>query len=295
MGQGYVMTRALNAIGIRGSFWPVLCIFLLAFCISGCASFREVKAFAALSSKAASYDALTRDYVTALDRRKQYQPEKFHGELEAQKIRREAQRASLDLLQQTVADYMQGLGNLAAGNTHAYDKSLKELSTNLSRATLLASEEKEAVGALSTLLARAVTAGYRLYELRKLVRDANQPLQHVIQATQKIVEKGMIANLQVEAALLGRYYDNIMYVPDNPLEPVAMALAREARAESLGRVNTRIRSAQSYIIVLDKIADAHQYLYEHREKIGSNELDKLFKPYVADLRMAYRDLLDVSH
>ncbi|SFU64610.1 hypothetical protein [Nitrosospira multiformis] len=291
------MNRSLdvNVIGIRGSFWTAFGIFLLVSFVSGCASFREVKVFAALSSDAASYDALPRDYVAALDRRKQYQPEKFHGELEAQKIRREAQRASLDLLQQTVTDYMQGLGNLAAGNAHAYDKSLKELSTNLSRATLLTSEEKEAVGALSTLLARAATAGYRLHELRKLVRDANQPLQHVIQATRKIVEKGMIADLQVETALLGRYYDNFMYMPGNPMEPVAMALAREAKAESLGRVNTRIRSAQGYIAVLDKIANAHQYLYEHHKKIGSNELDKQFKPYVADLRMAYRGLLDVSH
>lgn len=289
------MTRAISAIGIRENFWTTLGIFLLIPCVSGCASFKEVKAFAALSSNAASFDGLTRDYVGALDRRKQYQPEKFHGELEAQKMRREAQRGSLDLLQQTVTDYMQGVGNLASGNTHAYDKSLQELSSNLSRATLLTSEEKEAVGALSTLLARAVTAGYRLYELRKLVRDANQPLQHVIQATQKIVEKGMIADLQVEAALLGRYYDNFMYAPDNPVEPVAMALAKEAKAESLGRVKTRIRSAQGYIVVLDKIADAHQYLYEHREKIGSNELDKQLKPYVADLRMAYQGLLDVSH
>ncbi|ODT70089.1 MAG: hypothetical protein ABS69_15570 [Nitrosomonadales bacterium SCN 54-20] len=190
---------------------------------------------------------------------------------------------------------MQGLANLASGNTHTYDKSLKELSTNLSRATLLTSEEKEAVGAISTLLARAVTAGYRLHELRKLVRDANQPLQHVIQAMRKIVEKGMIADLQVEAVLLGRYYDNFMYAPGNPMEPVAMALAREARTESLGRVNNRIMSAQSYIAVLDKIAGGHQYLYEYREKIGSNELDEQFKPYVADLRRAFRGLLDASH
>src|SRR6185312_888431 len=114
------MTRALdvNVIDIRGSFWTAFGIFLLVSSVSGCASFREVKAFAALSSSAASYDALMRDYVAALDRRKQYQPEKFHGELDAQKMRREAQRASLDLLQQTVTDYMQGLGNLAAGSTH---------------------------------------------------------------------------------------------------------------------------------------------------------------------------------
>lgn len=291
------MTCALNinVIGIYRSFWIAFGIFLLVSCVSGCTGFREVKAFAALSSEVASYDELTRDYVAALDRRKQYQPEKFHGELEAQKMRREAQRASLDLLQQTVTDYMQGLANLASGNTHTYDKSLKELSTNLSRATLLTSDEKEAVGALSTLLVRAVTAGYRLHELRKLVRDANQPLQHVIQAMRKIVEKGMIADLQVEAVLLGRYYDNFMYAPGNPMEPVAMALAREARTESLGRVNNRIRSAQSYIAVLDKIASGHQYLYEYREKIGSNALDEQFKPYVANLRMAFRGLLDVSH
>jgi hypothetical protein len=288
------MTRAVNATRISESFCVAFGILLLATGVAGCASFKEVRAFATLSSKAASHDGLTRDYIAALDRRKQYQPEKFHTELEAQKARREAQRASLDLLQQTMTDYMQGLDGLASAEIRTYDKSLEEMGTDLNRATLLDFNESQAVAALSTILARAVTAAYRLHELRKLIYDANPPLQEVIKATRRIVEKGIVADLQVESALVRRYYDNFMLSPDNPAEPVAMALAREARVETLSRVDTRIQSAQSYAAVLEKIAQGHQYLYEHRDMIGNDELDKQFKPYIDELRAAYKNLLDVS-
>ncbi len=285
------MVRALD---ISGFFRLVLTMVFLVASVSGCANFKEIKAFASLSSSAATHDALTRDYIGALDRRKQYQPQKFHSELEAQKMRREAQRASLDVLQQTVADYMQGLGGLAAGEIRTYDKSLDDLSDRLNKVTLLSDDEKDAVGALSTLLARAVTAAYREHEIRKLIRDGNQPLQDVIKAIRKIVVKGMAADLQVESALVGRYYDNFILAPNNPQEPVAMALANEARVEALGRVDNRLRAARSYDVILENIAQGHQFLFDHRDSLGDEELERQFKPYVHALRAAYVNLLDVS-
>lgn len=267
---------------------------LLAAGITGCASFKEVRTFASLSANAAGYETLARDYISALDRRKQYQPQKFHGDLETMKARREAQRASLDLLQQTVTDYMWGLDSLASGDIRTFDRSLDNLGFSLNKATLLDKNEKEAIGALSTLLARTVTTLYRQHEMKQLIQDGNQPLQEVIAATRKIVKHGIVADLQTEAALVGRYYDNFMFAPNNPAEPVAMALANEARVEALDRVENRIRGVQRYDGLLEKIADGHQYLYDHRDEIGRNDFGQGFKPVVDKLRTAYRNLLDVS-
>jgi hypothetical protein len=269
-------------------------VFFLSIGASGCASFKEVTAFASLSGNAAGYQAFTRDYVGALERRKQYQPLKFHGELEALTMRREAQRISLDVLQQTVADYMQGLGSLASGEIRTFDRSLEDLSASLNEATLLDRNEKQAVGALSTLLARSVTALYRQHEMKKLIRDGNQPLQEVIKATRKIIKSGIIPDLRVESAIAGRYYDNFMLAPDNPVEPVAMALGKEARAEALGRIESRIQGAQRYEAVLEKIAAGHQYLYDNRDMLGNDELGRQFKRHIGELRAAYGNLLDVA-
>ncbi|MDQ3187189.1 MAG: hypothetical protein M3Q16_12200 [Pseudomonadota bacterium] len=288
------MTLALRKIGLTGRSRLALTAVFLAVGISGCASFKEVKTFASLSSNAAGYDAITRDYIGAIDRRKQYQPAKFHGELEALKMRRKAQCDSLDVLQQTVTDYMRALGSLASGETRTFDRSLVDFSDSLNEAALLDSNEKQAVGVLSTLLARSVTAVYRQHEMKKLIREGNQPLQDVIETTRKIVRNGIVADLQVESAIAGRYYDNFMFAPDNPVEPVAMALGKEAKAEALARVDNRIRSAQRYDAVMDKIAIGHQYLYDHRAMIGNDELDRQFKPYIDELRAAYRNLLDAT-
>jgi hypothetical protein len=129
-------------------FLPAFAVFLLAVAVSGCANLAEVKRFATLSFHPAKQDALTRDYIASLDRRKRYQPSTYHAELEAQKTRREAQQANMDVLQHAIAEYIQGLAGLASGESRTYDKSLKDLSASLSRATLLTSGEKEAVGAL---------------------------------------------------------------------------------------------------------------------------------------------------
>ena len=73
-----------------------------------------------------------------------------------------------------------------------------------------------------------------------------------------------------------------------------MALANEARVEALRRVDDRLRAAQRYDVILEKIAQGHQYLFDHRDSLGDEELERQFKPYVDALRAAYRDLLDVS-
>ena len=183
---------------------------------------------------------------------------------------------------------------LASGNIRSYDESLEDFGENLNKVSLLSDKEKDAIGALSTLLARSVTAVYRQHELRKLIQDGNQPLQDVVTATRKIVKNGIIPDLQAESALIERYYDNFMLAPGNPAEPVAMALARESKAGELGRVRARIQTAQHYDGVLERIAAGHQYLYEHREMISNDKLGRQFKPYVEALRTAFKDLLDVS-
>jgi hypothetical protein len=295
--RSFIQVQEINMarpLHIGRGFLPVFAAFLLAVCVSGCANLDAVKKFAALSSNAANHAALTRDYIAALDRRKQYQPPVFHAELDAQKVRREAQQASLDVLQQTMVGYMQALGGLTTGEIRTYDKSLKNLGTSLNKATLLTSDEKEAVAALSTLLARGVTTVYRQNEIKKLIRDGNRPLQDIIKATRNIVGRGIYADLQVESALVSRYYDNFMLAPYNPPEPVAMALAREAKAEALGRVDSRIKGAQAYDAVLEKLAQGHQYLHEHRDRIGNNELNQQFSPYIDELRYAYRTLLEIT-
>lgn len=285
-----------DAKRFRSRTRSLTCLFLIA-AISGCASFTEVRKFASLSGNAASFDGVTRDYVEAPERRKPYQPPKFHPELESMKARREAQRVGLELLQQTLADYMQGLDALATGDMRAFDKSLVDVSASLNKASILDANEKQAVGALSTLLARSATALYREHEMKKLIGQGNGPLQDVIKATRRIVKNGIIADLQVESALIARYYDNIMLAPDNPSEPVAMALAREARAEALSRADRRIRSAQAYDDVLSRIAAGHQYLYDHKNAIGAishGETGRQFKLHINALRSAYKTLIDVS-
>ena len=103
-----------------------------------------------------------------------------------------------------------------------------------------------------------------------------------------------MADLQVESNLVERYYDSFMFAPDNPAEPVAMALAKEARVEALGRVDSRIRNVQSYDAVLEKISKGRQYLYDHRDMIGSDGFNWQLKSHSDELRTAYRNLLDIS-
>ena len=96
-------------------WWTLAMVALFAAVLQGCANFKEVSTFASLSAKGAGYDAVMQDYIGAVDRRKQYQPQKFQAELAGLKVSREAQSAALDLLQRTITGYMQGLDRSRLG------------------------------------------------------------------------------------------------------------------------------------------------------------------------------------
>lgn len=275
-------------------FWLVSAVILLVANISGCANLKAIKEFAALSSESATYEGLTKDYVATIERRKQYEPAKFHDALDKRKAIREAQLEDLQALQQVVSAYMKGLGDLASDEVIDFDKSIEGLAGGLNKSKLLDEKDKNAFTVVSALLARAATDAYRQRELNKLINDSNQPFQDVIAATRKIVRQGMVADLQVESDLVGRYYDDFMFAPKNPSEPVAMVLASQAKVEALGQVDKRIQTVNSYVSVLEKIAAGHQYLYDNREKITKDEVARQLKPYIDKLRSAYKALRNAN-
>ena len=272
----------------------VLATGLLTGGLYGCVNLKQIQDFAALSAESAGYEGLARDYVAAPDRRKQFEPPKFHAQLDALKAKREAQLADLQGLQSVITAYMSGLGDLASDETINFDKSTSDLAASLNQSKLLSDKDTQAATTISALLARAVTDGYRQRKLKTLITDSNQPLQDVIAATRKIVSQGFVNDLRTESALVSRYYANFMLAPDNPPEPVAMVLAQEAKVEALAQVDGRIRTAQDFDAVLVKIASGHQYLYENRNRIGTDELNRQVKPYVGRLKAAYKALVDTA-
>jgi hypothetical protein len=268
----------------------LMTLVLLAAGSSGCANLTAVSDFAALAAATADYRALTSDYVAALERRKQFEPEQFHAELERIQARRTAQLADLQELQQLLAAYMHTVGTLALNQPVNFDKPVASLARGLNRTGLLADTDTEAAAALAALLARVVTDSQRQQQLRQLLAAANPPLQQMLGAIRTIVHDGMAADLEVERELVQRFYSNLLLRPGHPDEPVAAVLAGWARATDLAAVEQRSARASRYLNAIDAIARGHQLLCDGRNRLTQREFQAQLSAYARAMLTAYQSL-----
>lgn len=271
-------------------FWVVI---VLTLTLGACANLKEIKEFAAISADSASYQGIAKDYVASIERQKAFEDQKSQPELDAILNARKAQLIDILDLQQTISTYMQALGDLASDEPINYDNSIQSFTNALSNSKLLDQKDVTAVEEIGGLLLKAVTDGYRQRELRKLINDTNTPLQIVIKATQKIL-KAFAKSLEIEKGSIERYYDNLIFRPGSPSEPVAVALAKAKEADTISVVDQKIKAVNNYDSILLKIAQAHQHLYDNQDNIGKEQLAATIESYSKDIEKAYKALRDLN-
>jgi hypothetical protein len=89
----------------------LICItFLLS-----CANLQAIRDFANISSESAQYTVLVNDYVESPERQKRFSPSSEHELLDHNKRIRVQQKEVLLAYHKAISDYMEALGQLAAG------------------------------------------------------------------------------------------------------------------------------------------------------------------------------------
>lgn len=303
--------------------------FLLTFVllVAGCANLQAIRQFAQSSTEAETYKAIASDYAAVPEREKYYSLTKFHAAYDKEKKARGDQIKALIDIQKVIAEYMDALGELAADELVSYDKSIDSLTEGLKATKALDDAEIQAFGAITKLLARAMTDAYRQKKLNQVITEANAPLQTLISAQIRFV-KIYIKVLDVEKGAIDSYYggviisavqgnllkskgvdnsvlekkmkaldshygDIIIGEINDPTQQGILILVRDNMQEKMDTISKKQETARHYIEVLKTIGEGHQKLFDGRYKLTSPELladIKGYSKYITDMTNAIKAL-----
>jgi len=241
--------------------------------LASCADLSNIKKFAAASADSASYTSFITDYEKSAERLRGYEPPEKAGELDQTIKDRTAQQKPLLGLLQGVQGYMNALGALASDQVIAYDTNLTAVGDGLIATKAVSSNEADAFVALTKLLARAVTDGYRQAKLKAVIREANPSFQTVVQALTNIVGKDFVASLDTESAGVDEHFKEVVESATHaPPQDASIELVRQLWQQKIDDIATKRQACLVYVKALDTVAKGHQALYDNVDKVTSSEL-----------------------
>lgn len=262
------------------------CMSVLAtLLVAGCANLTAIRDFGAISADTATYHNLVTDYVATPTRLKHLEPSEFGPSLDTAQHQRAAQEPLLLLRQTAIAEYMQALAALAADDLVVYDDGVDTLSKALQSGKFASESDAKSFSAITKVVLKATTDGWRQKQLRQLIGDYDPDVQTLISSLRTIVAQGVIANdIPNERGALRNYYETLQRRSHDPAGKAALLEWQAARASELSQ---REAAATAYISVLDKISAGHRELHEERAALNSKELLRQMKRYAQDLHSLY--------
>ena len=286
----------MKGISISKSRLRPWTLALLVLC-SSCANLAAIQSFAASSAKTAEYTEVVDAYVnqpralfrywysSVEDPAEREKAKKLEEEIiESQRQEREAQRARMLALHQAVTEYMNALGRLAANEAIQYDQEYAALERAVGDPAFAErARDASAVAGLAKLLIEAATRGYQRRQLRKVIGQAQAPLQDVLGALDQITSD-VLEELALVEGQMEKYYlhaERTAPADQAAFSSAVLAALRERDAFRLGRKRD---AASAYSNALSEIGKGHTALYNQRDKLNRSSLLREIEWYAVEIR-----------
>jgi len=296
------------------------CIVLL---ITSCTNLAAVHEWSNTSFDATQFNEIVTTYSKTPERLKRYDP---GGDWDEQAIVRGKQAEALRKILSVVSDYMAALAILSADSTVDYNKEVDALTKGIGKLNVGFSKETVgAVGSVVKTVLGAAAKGYQARQVAKVVTQANEPLQVILRGElREIVDKDFRGDLKIEADWLDRYYDALLQkdglspegieelkrllqnsnlslatkeelkqlVARGNSSPVARTALTEWKELRVQENVARLKAVDAYVVVLDKVAEGHQKLYDSRNDLDAKTLIRELFSLVVELRKQIRILAE---
>jgi hypothetical protein len=260
-------------------------VILLGLCaglLAGCADLKSIRKFADSAADTASYTDLTADYIGGPDRMKGYEETKERqDELEKESAAREKQEKALLGVHRGIQDYMKAIGALASDEVISYDQSLKNLGDEIKGAKLMSDSKVDAYQGIARILLKAATDGYRQSKLKDLIGEANEPFQKVAGGLKELVGDAYVRSLNNELEVLDIYYKDV--VKQAPANDPGTEMVKENWRTKREDLEKRKKACLTYAETIGKIAEAHQELFNNRDKLNVKLTLDMISSYSQDL------------
>lgn len=262
----------------------------------GCADLAAVRDFAKTSAATADYRQIVNDYVTSPVRQKRYQPERSGPTLDLLYKQREAQRPLLEGVQSVLVDYLNALAALAADDLTNVDDEIEGLSKALEQAQFVGDGDRQintqtatAAAELARILIRAGLEQWRQRQVKKIVREADPPLQKVVAGLREIVTVDFATSLRNEETAVEKPFEAWVAEAKSRNDPDAVPpVARILLSERLEGIESRRQALAAYAKVLTEIGEGHADLAKNVDRLRAEDVADQMRAYARDLKALYK-------
>lgn len=274
-------------------------LMLLATVLSAasCVNMTAIRDFAAISTDAAGYTSLTKDYVLSPRRQRIVEPESKFAELDRQSKERVKQQPGLIALHTGVSKYMSALASLAADEVVQFDTEVDSLTGALSKANIsgVNAAEITAFGAITKLVAKAATDRYRQGHLKQMIQSCNASLQRVVKVMEFIVSQTYVESLELQKIALNSRYQTIQHqAADSGSESASLQLLKADVLQRLDDNEDKQNACQTYAKTLVKIREGHQKLYDNLGRAPNEEVFKQIKGYKNEVKTLFDSVKELT-
>jgi hypothetical protein len=186
-------------------------------------------------------------------------------------------------IQLTINGYFDGMEQLSGNQLTRYNLSGQKrlMQEGVFGEWRISEQETHAYTNLAELIASASTDGFRRRELRRYIEVANQPLLTLLEHMEMILIGNLQTTLDNKKSRLYGYYQKLTY--SNNLSDLETGLATKLYYEELDAIHMVEQQIDATIQALQKIAEAHQVLYNERNRINRKDFKAIIKLYQSDI------------
>lgn len=277
-----MMKRQRNLGGVLGAS-------LLVVLVTACTDLGAVRNWADTSLEAAQFTEVVATYADTPQRLAVYDSAGA-AEWQNNVPIRAAQADALILQLDLVADYMAALALLADDKATDYSEDMGALTSAMQKTGWVGSDGISAAGGLISTLLNAATEAWREDQVTELIEEANGPLQTLLAGSLRdIVDQDFRRDLQIEAGIQKNYFDGLL--DDEDASPAAKAALGEWLTVRQAENSRRQDKVDTYLQVLDQIAEGHQKLYDNRNELDGVALAKDLFKLAKKVRSNVKDLV----
>ncbi len=257
--------------------------------LAGCTDLSAVREWSSTSMQAAQFNEIVATYADTPKRLALYD-KGGKEDWERQSQLREEQAKALELQLALVADYMGALAALSADSATDYSKDIKALTSSLEDTNQVSSETLSAVGKLATTVLNAATKLWQKRKVGELVEQANPALQEILgRELRTIVDRDFRRDLNQEEVLLGLHFKGLTRIGGGSM--TANAALEEWFVLRKSENARRVAALDSYLEVLEKIAEGHQKLFDNRDKLDAVDLAKELYKLAKEIRENVKEIV----
>ncbi len=267
-----------------------LLITCLLTILSGCVSMQAVKDYSAYSrTTIESVTPVAKDFYGSCLRANSYKPLAQYSKCDSEQ---EASRAILGVA--SVLDaYGTALGALASDELVDYTVNVAELSNQVKKFKAINDQKIDAIGKLSSLLAKATTGAYQQKEVVKFIQAGDEYVGNVADGLAELIETHYPQAISLEISAWEEAYKRTERI-ERESKPLEWEAYSKAQWQQRADLQTKLSATEALANSIRAIGQTHHKLKHDAEKITGREVQasvrtfvEATKPVITEVREAF--------